>query len=172
VPPEQEREEKAKLDDLLHETRILLPGTEVLLGFLVTLPFTERFQETDGRQRVVFLCTFFATLLALVCFMLPAAYHRIARPIRSRLRFKQLANQFLVVGLVPLSISLVTVSWLVVSVVAPRLATLGAIAVGAAVGTLWWAVPLLRAHQREPGADDERKGGSDRVRSGDVEPAS
>lgn len=145
-PPKTERQ--VKLDELLEETRILLPGTEVLLGFLVTLPFTERFGAMEHTQRVVYMSTFFAVMLALVCFMLPAAYHRIARPIHERRRFKQFANHFLVAGLAPLSIGIVLVSWLVTSVVMPQIAAVCAGIVAVTLGVAWWAVPLARVHTK------------------------
>lgn len=141
-------EEPESLTDLLNETRILLPGTEVFLGFLMTMPFTERFGRLTDAQRVVYLCTFFATLFALVCFILPAAYHRIARPIHHKERFKKFANVFLVAGLVPLSISISLVTWLITSVVAWQLAWAGTLIISLAIGTVWWVVPLTRAHDR------------------------
>src|SRR5687768_9262576 len=79
LPPDD-----SSLVDLLNETRILLPGTEVFLAFLMTMPFTDRFRVLDDLQRGVYLATFFATLFALVCFVLPAAYHRLTRPIHDK----------------------------------------------------------------------------------------
>jgi hypothetical protein len=151
------QDDPGDLGELLEETRILLPGTDVFLGFLMTLPFTQLFAGLGREQRVVYLCTFFATLFALVCFVMPAAYHRLARPIRHKERFKKFANRFLVAGLVPLSISMVLVAWLVTSVVMRELALVGACVVAVAVGVVWWLVPLTRAHgriaQRMPSAD-------------------
>lgn len=149
--PKEERD--ASLKELLEETRIILPGTEVLLGFLVTLPFTEKFGALTSSQRIVYLCTFFAVLLALLCFMLPAAYHRIARPIHQRLRFKAFANHILVIGLAPLSIGVVLVAWLVTSVVMPAIAAVSALAVAVAVAVAWWIVPLARVHDQTQSAE-------------------
>jgi len=134
------------LVDLLNETKILLPGTEVFLAFLMTMPFTERFRVLDGLQRGIYLATFFTTIVALICFMLPAAYHRIARPIRHKVRFKAFASRFLVAGLVPLSAAIVLVTWLVTSMVERTLAIGGAIGMAIAILVVWWAIPLLRAH--------------------------
>jgi hypothetical protein len=136
------------LTDLLNETRILLPGTEVFLGFLMTMPFTERFGKLTELQRVIYLCTFFATILALVCFMLPAAYHRLTRPLHHKARFKKFANVFLVAGLVPLSIAISSVTWLITSVVVDRFAWVGASITAVTIGIIWWVIPLLRAHDR------------------------
>ncbi len=145
LPPDD-----TSLVDLLNETRILLPGTEVFLAFLMTMPFTERFRLLDGLQRMIYLGTFFCTLLALVCFILPAAYHRIARPIHHKERFKAMANVFIVAGLAPLSIAIVLVTWLVTSIVAPGIAPIGAASMALLICAVWWGVPLLRLHDRYP----------------------
>lgn len=143
--------EKGNLDELLHETRILLPGTEIFLSLLLTIPFTQRFDQLSRGDRTVYLCTFFSTLVAFVCFVVPAAYHRIARPLLHKARFKVFANMFLVVGLVPMSLSLVLVAYLVGSVVGgSTFALAAAVVVGALVGGLWWLMPLFRLHDRYP----------------------
>ncbi|WP_394824537.1 DUF6328 family protein [Pendulispora albinea] len=147
----QEDERSAGLTDLLSETRILLPGTEVFLGFLMTMPFTDRFERLADVQRVVYLCTFFGALLALVCFVLPAAYHRITRPIRHKDRFKRFASLFLVIGLVPLSLSIVLITWLITSLVEWQLAWIAALVMSIAIGIAWWALPLARAHDHFDG---------------------
>lgn len=138
----------ASLGELEQETRILLPGTQVFLGFLVTLPFTQRFDALQDGQRTVYLATFASTLVAMTCFMAPSAYHRIARPIHDKERFKRFANTLLIVGIAPASASFVLVTYLVCSMVRPGVAVPAACVVGFLVVALWWVVPLLRVHDR------------------------
>lgn len=142
---------ESDLTELLSETRILLPGTQIFLAFLVTLPFTERFHELDGNHRWVYVATFLMTLLSLVCMIAPAAYHRIARPIHDKPRFKVFASAFLVAGLVPVSLSIVLATFLVLStVLTDAWAAWGSAGMAVVIGALWWAVPLVRAHDRFP----------------------
>jgi hypothetical protein len=143
-------ENPASLAELLNETRILLPGTEIFLAFLMTLPFTSRFESLDDGQRVVYLATFFAALAAFACFVAPAAYHRIARPIRDKARFKMFANSLLVIGLAPASVAFVLVTYLVSSVVAPTVAVPAASVMAGLIVVLWWAIPLARLHDKFP----------------------
>src|SRR5687768_14950707 len=105
------------LGDLLEETRILVPGPELIAAFLITLPFSQRFDKLTAIEQAVYIFTFFTTLVALACFFTPAVYHRIARPINDRRAFKLFANRFIVAGLVPFTLSLTLVSYLVVSMV-------------------------------------------------------
>lgn len=146
-------ENEDDLAELLEETRILLPGSEVLVAFLISLPFTNQFAELTALQRGVYLATFFSAVAALICFVMPAAYHRLARPIRSKGAFKILANRLLVIGLLPLSFSLPLATFLVTSLAA---STFTALIVSGVVlmliATLWWILPLVRAHDRWKGA--------------------
>jgi hypothetical protein len=137
------------LTDLLTETRILLPGTEVFLAFLMTLPFTDRFDRLTSTERTVYLCTVSATLLAFVTLVAPSAYHRICRPIRDKPRFKAFANLFLVVALAPISISVILAAHLIASMVVGGVyPLLSAAFVAVVVIVLWWLIPLARAHDR------------------------
>jgi hypothetical protein len=137
----------ADLSDLLEETRILLPGAELLTGFLVTLPFTDRFDRLDGAEKQVYLFTFFASLLALACLLTPSVYHRLARPIHDKRAFKDFSNRFIVIGLVPFTLSLTLAAYLIASIAAPAEYAVGlAVAVGVTLATLWWIVPYARLH--------------------------
>lgn len=147
-------EDPGSLVELLNEIRIILPGTEVFLAFLMTLPFTARFGALDDKQRLVYIATFFATLLALACFVAPAAYHRIARPIHDKERYKAFATALLVVGLAPASLAFVLVTYLVSSVVFPSVAVVAAAVMAGLIVTLWWAIPVARLHDRFPRPKD------------------
>lgn len=157
--PEQQEHESGNLQTLLSETRILLPGTQVFVAFLTTLPFTHRFTELEHLERGVFIATFFTTMLALVCFETPAAYHRLARPIHHKVLFKSFASALLVIGLVPFSIAIVLASFLVTSLAIGRsfgYALAGVIALVVAV--LWWVLPIVRAHDRIARSGDVSRG--------------
>jgi len=143
-----EHDDEPPLQELLNETKILLPGTEVFLGFLATMPFTEHFHTLPHATRIVFICTFGSTLLSLILFVVPAAYHRIARPIQHKERFKCFANRFLVAGLVPMSVTMVLATYLVTSMVVAGAAIYMAAAIAVLILAIWWAVPLLLAHDR------------------------
>jgi hypothetical protein len=143
------KDDDGDLGELLEETRILLPGSEILVAFLIGLPFTERFDRLTGIEKGVFLFTFFAALLALICFIAPAAYHRQARPIHDKHAFKLFANRFIVAGLVPMSVSLALATYLLSSlVISTVFAIITSAAIGAVILVVWWVIPQIRAHDR------------------------
>ena len=146
------------LDDLLSEIRILLPGAELLAAFLIPLPFTEKFGHLSVAERGVYLFTFVATVLSLACFVTPAVYHRLARPIHDKRAFKDFANRFVVAGLAVFTLCLVLCTYLVTSVVVNSIAAASVAAgVGVVLVALWWIVPRLRAHDRWKRGHDRRE---------------
>ncbi len=131
------------LTDLQQELRILLPGVQTLTAFLVILPFSPGFERLDQTERWVYLATFVCSVSSLILFTAPAAQHRVERPLRNRLRFKELANRLILIGLVPLSLAIVLATELVVSEVGGTTAGIGAAAVAAVLIVLtWWLSPL------------------------------
>jgi hypothetical protein len=135
------------LSDLLEETRIFLPGTQIFAGFLITLPFQSRFDKLTTVQRNLYLVIVVTILLALVCFIAPAAYHRVARPVHKKQAYKVLATWFVIAGLVPFSASMVLAAYLIIDVVVgPGLGLIVALVLSVPMLLLWWLSPILRVH--------------------------
>ena len=132
------------LSDMLEELRILLPGAQVLTAFLIVLPFNNRFDQIRDEEKVVYIITFLCSLLSLVFFTAPAAHHRLQRPLRDRVAFKNSATRLMIAGLVPLSVALVLATQLVLStVVSERWVSWSVTGVLAVVVVLlWWVFPL------------------------------
>ena len=133
------------LSDLLQELRVLLPGVQTLTAFLIILPFSPGFALIEQAERWVYLATFLCSVSSLVLFTAPAAQHRLERPLRNRVRFKQVATRLTIIGLLPLSLALILATQLVVSEVGGREAGIGAAAlVTFLIGLTWWLLPLRR----------------------------
>ena len=63
--------------ELLEELRALIPGAQVLFGFLLAIRFTSPFTDLNTVQRYVYYATLLTTAVALVFLLAPAAYHRL-----------------------------------------------------------------------------------------------
>lgn len=147
--PENEKEgtqQDTDLSDLLEELRVLLPGTTTLTAFLIILPFNAGFDAIRDDEKLVYVVTFLCSMTALILFTAPAAHHRLQRPLRDRVAFKDMASKFMIAGLIPLSFALVLAAQLVVSTaVGDRVVSwsvTGALAM--LVLTLWWIFPLRK----------------------------
>jgi hypothetical protein len=63
--------------ELLGELRVVLPGAQVLLAFLFTVPFATHFNQVSRGGRIVFFVCLVLTSLATILLMAPSVYHRL-----------------------------------------------------------------------------------------------
>jgi hypothetical protein len=73
---EQERLNR-QMSELLNELRVAMPGVQVLFGFLLTVPFQQRFRQVNDFQETVYLVTLIAAATATAFLIAPSAYHRV-----------------------------------------------------------------------------------------------
>jgi archaellum biogenesis protein FlaJ (TadC family) len=133
------------LSDLLNEIRLLLPGTLLLVAFLIALPFNTGYTRVSQFDNAVYVALFLCAILSLLLFAAPAAQHRLMSPLRDRAAFKRSVNRQVIIGLIPLSAAITLATYLVISDVVNTLAAaLVAGIVGLTIASLWWVVPLNR----------------------------
>ncbi|NUZ08393.1 DUF6328 family protein [Piscinibacter koreensis] len=133
-----------ELGDVLAELRVVLPGAQLLSGFLLTLPFSAGFPKIVDFEKVIFVFSFVSSLISLILFTAPAYQHRLMRPLTERERFKDLISRQMLIGSVFLACALILSSWLVLSeTLGARLGLVIAAACMAVLGALWWLAPLL-----------------------------
>jgi hypothetical protein len=134
-----------ELIELLNELRVALPGVQVLFAFLLTLPFTQRFEDLTNIQRDVFFGTFCAAIASTAFFMTPTAYHRLRWRRYDKERLLRIANRAAITGLALLASAICGASFLIADVLfgaGGAAATLTAVA--ALLGSLWFVLPLRR----------------------------
>lgn len=130
------------MTEMLNELRILLPGAQLLTGFLITLPFNSGFRQIVAIEKWIFMATFVCSLSSLILFTAPAVQHRVLRPLIDRKQFKNIATRQMLAGAVALSLALILCAGLVVSeVVGDRIGGLVAAAVMALILATWWIYP-------------------------------
>jgi len=133
------------LTDLLSEIRLLLPGTLLLVAFLIALPFNTGYTRVSQFDNAVYVAMFLCAILSLLLFAAPAAQHRLMSPLRDRAAFKRSVNRQVIIGLIPLSAAITLATYLVISdVVNTPAAAIVAGIVGLTIASLWWVVPLNR----------------------------
>lgn len=62
--------------ELLQEMRVLETGTQILGGFLLTLPFQQRFSTLDDLQRTFYLVLVLLAAAVIVLVLTPVGLHR------------------------------------------------------------------------------------------------
>jgi Family of unknown function (DUF6328) len=135
---------------LLQELRVILPGVQVLLGFLLTVPFAQRFASLDRSERVAYGIALFAAFMSVICLLTPAVFHRVGeRTARSaRLRW---GIRMTLSGLALLAVALLAGLWSVTEFVFGSAWARGVVAVGVvSLLSLWIALPLAVGHNNSP----------------------
>jgi hypothetical protein len=149
VGPQPGESKKERVDrelrELLEETRVALPGLELLFGFLLILPFSERFGAIDQSQRAIYLACLIATAGALALLVAPSARHRLRFREVDKERLVFVGNRLLIAGLSLVAVSMALAVHLASSVMLDRAWAAALAAFVALWFALWWFVlPLLR----------------------------
>jgi hypothetical protein len=76
--------------ELIQELRVLQTGVQILAGFLLTLPFQERFETLDDFQVTLYLVNVALAALTTAFILLPVSVHR--RLFRKRLKATLVAS--------------------------------------------------------------------------------
>src|SRR5882724_6111902 len=90
------RKSRAKLQDrieqVLTETRVVLPGAQALLGFQFATVLVDGFEKLPSASKYVHLTSLTLMALSIVLLMAPAAYHRIVEKGEESERFHRFAS--------------------------------------------------------------------------------
>jgi predicted membrane channel-forming protein YqfA (hemolysin III family) len=145
-----------ELLELLNELRVALAGVTVLFAFLLTLPFTSRFEQLDSLQENTLIFAFFAAASAIVTLVMPTAFHRIRWRHGDKEALLRTSNRLAVVGLVCLSVALTSVVLLFTELFFSDAVAIGVtVAFGAVLAGLWFVFPLVRwARDGSPSSRD------------------
>ena len=144
--------------ELLEELRALIPGAEVLFGFLLAIRFTGEFKELTAVQRYVYYATLLSTAVALVLLLAPSAYHRLRFREGDKDVMVRKGNREAIAGTGAIALAFTGVLYLITDLLFTTPAAI-AVAVGffALTAWRWWAIALYRKAREQ----DEAKEGSD-----------
>ena len=141
---EAERDDR-NLAELLQELRVAGLGVQVLFGFLLSLPFTNRFSRLSQGQRELYLGTLVLAAVATALLLGPVAYHRLVFRQGQKERLVRAANVMAVAGLAAVGLSVSAAVLLVTGYVTSAVpAALITAFVTCMFGMLWFAFPLAR----------------------------
>jgi len=135
-------------NEILQELRVVQTGTQILTGFLLTLPFQQRFATLDATEVGVYLALVSLAALATLLALTPVALHRALFRQRARPFIVRVANRLMRASLVVIALTLTGTALLVFSVVVSLTAGIVAGAIVLVLSALGWlGLPLLaRTH--------------------------
>ena len=134
--------------DLMQELRVAQTGVQVLAGFLLTVPFSFRFGDVAGHERVMFLVAFGLAVLTIGLMIAPVAMHRFLFGRHQKDVLVRVGNRTAKYGLAALGLTLVAVTELMFSVV---LGVWPGVVAGVVVlvfyAVVWVALPMSLSSQ-------------------------
>jgi hypothetical protein len=143
-PETPDAREDRQLIELLNELRVALPGVQMLFGFMLAVPFSQRFGSLTDRQRLLFYLAFLAAAGASICFMTPPSFHRITWQRGLKGRMLRISSALTIAGTVFLGVAIGCVVGLLSSYLYDSLlATILMVLVWTAIGVLWYSIPLV-----------------------------
>jgi hypothetical protein len=143
-PDEDEHERlNRNFSELLQELRVTQTGVQILTGFLLTLPFTDRFNTLDTLQKGVYLGVLVGSVIATGLIIAPVAFHRMLFRQGRRPWLVRNANRAARGGLFALAVTTSGVVWLVFDLVTDRVVAYIALSLAVVFfAGLWAGVPL------------------------------
>lgn len=151
---DETRDERAdrNLDELLQELRVTGIGVQVLFGFLLSLPFTNRFRVLDGDQRALYTVTTVVAVCAIACLITPVAFHRMEFHRHEKERVVAVSHAVAMAGIALAALALTGSVALVMTMVQDGVIVpvVVALVVGVFAG-LWWLLPLSQRRRARRG---------------------
>ncbi len=133
------------LGELLQELRVAGLGVQVLFGFLLSLPFTNRFTRLSPGQHNLYLACLVLSAVATALLLGPVAYHRLVFRRGLKESLVRAASVMAIAGLATVGLAVSAAVLLVTGHVASGLAAaVISVLVFLAFGLLWFAFPLTR----------------------------
>jgi hypothetical protein len=151
---EKERTDR-QLTELLNELRVVLPGAQVLLAFLFTVPFATRFGDVDRGQRAALFAALITGVVGTILLMAPPVYHRLRWRRGGKRDVIRIAHHLFLVGTALLALSIDAAVFAVSDFLYGRTAAFACAGIVAllVVGT-WYVFPLERSHEDEIRAEE------------------
>ena len=137
---------KDRINQMLTETRIVLPGVQALLGFQYAAYLTEPFKALEPSGRALHTAALFFLLASMILLMAPAPFHRIAENGEDTERACRVGVRLTLSGLALLGAALACDVYVAVLIVSASSSLAAALASAAAAILLiaWFGLPVVR----------------------------
>ena len=147
---EDERADR-NLSDLLQELRVALPGVQVLFAFLLTVPFSQRFDTLSDFDKKLYYGVLICVALATVLLVAPTAGHRILFRRQQKEFIVTIANRLSLAGLLLLAFAMCGAIALISDFLfGATTAVVSTVVMAAAFLGFWFLGPVVRRQNLPP----------------------
>lgn len=144
MPDDKTTDLHDRIEQMLTEARVVLPGAQAMLGFQFVVTLSETFQRLSTTDQTVHFLALGASALAIIVLIAPAAVHRLTFNGQDVERFHRIGSALVTIAMVPVGLAiagdLFVVLNRVLGNVTAALSIAGALLLGLLV--LWYVVPL------------------------------
>jgi hypothetical protein len=140
-----------RVEHMLTEARVLLPGAQALFGFQLAVLLTSAFDTLPQASKAVHAAALCCLVLSVILLMAPAAFHRISYGGQNTEGFLRLGSGLVIGSAIPLAAAIACDLYVSVTKALgdPGLGIAIAIVASIALAGLWFVHPLVvRARQR------------------------
>lgn len=136
--------------ELLNELRVAGTGIQVLLAFLLIVPFNNRFTRLSRFERADYFVTLVAVGVATVLLIAPSIHHRLLFRRAEKPFLIETGNRLVILAMAFLTVGLTGIFVLITNVLFGGLAVpLAGVVTFAFVAGVWFVVPLSRRRREE-----------------------
>lgn len=136
---------RGKIDQMLTEARVILPGAQALLGFQFIVTLTRTFERLPRTVQLIHFVALAALALCVILLIAPAAIHRMAFRGRDVERFHTIGSRIVSAALFPLVIGITADVYIAMlrTVKDGTAAIAGASVAALVLLSLWYGLPLM-----------------------------
>nr|BFE73541.1 hypothetical protein GCM10020092_068420 [Actinoplanes digitatis] len=163
MPEEKDRipneDEKQRWDrnfaDLLQELRVAQTGVQIFFAFLLTMPFSSGFPQTNAVQKDVYIVALLSAAISTAMIISPVAFHRALFRQGRKPELVRYAHRMATGGLAFLLISMVSSIFLIVDFLLSRPMAIVLSVFSALVFLVFWVgIPWYRHNWIDEDAED------------------
>ncbi len=139
-----------KVEQLLTEARVIIPGAQALFGFQLSITLMSAFQRLPAESKIAHVVALCCVGLAIVLLMAPASLHRISFRGEDDPAFLKIGSTFVVTAPAPLALGIAFDTYVAAgrAIHVSAVPTLLAIVAILALLGLWYAFPLWSRRAR------------------------
>jgi hypothetical protein len=138
-------------NELLQEFRVLQTGTQILAGFLLTLPFQARFKELAAFDVTLYLVLVVIAAIVTLLALAPVSLHRLLFRRGAKHELVKTSNRILIVCLAASSLLFTGIVLFIFDfLLAAPAGWIAGAAIFVLVLALWIALPIVMRRQKQP----------------------
>lgn len=144
---------KAKIEQVLTEIRVVLPGAQALLGFQFASLLVEGFEKLPQSSKYVHFVSLSLIAVAIIFMMTPAAYHRLVEKGEETEHFQRFASRMLLASMIPLALGVTGDFYVVAQKItkSDTFATIISLLLLALFYGLWFGYTLYKRAEKQAG---------------------